>query len=195
MCFQDLAIMRAMPNLHVYSPADVYELRAMMKRMVQDKQPTYMQLVRPKTEPVFDESVTFEPGKAVTVIEGNDVTLISTGYMTKFAKAVAEQLAGEGIGVELLHCPSVKPLDAEAVVASAQKTGGVVTVENQNILGGLGGAVCEVLCDRHPVPVKRLGVPDQFGEVASEEYLFEKHGFGPTHIADACRAMSKRNKA
>lgn len=192
MSFQDLAIMRVMPNMHVYSPADVYELKAVLKRMARDDQPTYMQLVRPKTEAIFDETVTFEPGRAIRLAEGENVTLITTGYMTQFAKAVAEELAGEGVAVDLLHSPSVKPLDEEAIIASARKTGGVVTVENQNILGGLGGAVCEVLSEHCPVPVKRLGVPDQFGEVASENYLFEKHGFGPTHIAAACRAMTER---
>lgn len=192
MCFQDLAIMRAMPNMHVYSPADAYELQAMMRRMAEDKQPTYMQLVRPVVPAVFDASITFEPGKAVKVAEGNDVTLISTGYMTHIARDIAELLAAEGIGVELLHCPSVKPIDKDAIIASARNTGCVVTVENQNILGGLGGAVCEVLSEHYPVPVKRLGVPDAFGEVATEQYLFDKHGFGPKHIAQACREMKER---
>ena len=190
MCFQDMAIMRAMPNMHVYSPCDVYELRAVLKHMVAAKQPTYMQLVRPKTGQVFDESCTFDPEKAVVVRQGADVTLVSTGYMTQFTPKVADDLAGEGVSVELLHYPSVKPFDAETLVASAKKTGGVVTVENQNIVGGLGSAVCEVLSEQLPTPVKRLGVPDQFGEVASENYLFEKHKFGPSHIAEACRRMA-----
>ncbi len=194
MCFQDLAIMRVMPNLHAYSPCDVYELRAVMRYAAANTQPTYMQLVRPKVGGVFDESYSFDPNRAVTLREGSDVTLVSTGYMTQFAVKVVAQLAAEGIDVELLHYPSVKPFDEQALVASARKTGGVVTVENQSIIGGLGGAVCEVLGERHPTPVKRLGVPDQFGEVASEDYLFEKHGFGPKHIAAACRAMARRAK-
>jgi transketolase len=193
MCFQDLAIMRAMPNMHVYSPADVYELRAVMCHMAREDQPTYMQLVRPKVGKVFDEDIAFDPNQAVIVREGSDVTLVSTGYMTQFTPEVAETLAEEGISAELLHYPSVKPFDADTLVASARKTGGVVTVENQSILGGLGGAVCEVLSERLPTRVKRLGVPDQFGEVASEEYLFEKHGFGPKHIAQACRVMAEQN--
>ena len=90
----------------------------------------------------------------------------------------AEQLAKDGIKADVLHYPSVKPFDAATLVASARKTGGVVTVENQSILGGLGGAVCEILSEQHPVRVKRLGIPDKFGEVATEDYLFEKHGFG-----------------
>jgi transketolase len=175
--------------MHVYSPCDVYELRSMMKHMAASDRPVYMQLVRPKLDAVFDEDYSFDPLKAVVLREGTDVTLVSTGYMTQFTPGVADALAEEGISVELLHYPSVKPFDADTLVASARKTGGVVTVENQSILGGLGGAVCEVLSEQCPTPVKRLGVPDQFGEVASEDYLFEKHGFGPKHIADACRAM------
>mgnify|MGYP001551815398 CR=1 FL=1 len=195
MDFQDMAIMRVMPNLHVYSPADVYELRAMMRHMARTKQPTYMQLVRTKVDKVFGPDCTFAPGKAVRVREGADVTLVSTGYMTQFAAEVADILAAEGITVDLLHCPSVKPLDNEAVITSAAKTGAVVTVENQSIIGGLGGAVCEVLAENRPTPVKRLGIPDQFGEVATEQYLFDKHGFGPAHIAAACRDMAKKGAA
>ena len=191
MCFQDLAIMRAMPNLRVYSPCDVYELRAVLRYMAGSPHPEYMQLVRSKLAPVFDESYgEFDPGKAVLLRPGSDVTLVSTGYMTQFAVGVVRDLEKEGVSVELLHYPSVKPFDAETLVRSAEKNGAVVTVENQSIIGGLGGAVCEILSERCPVPVKRLGVPDRFGEVASEKYLFEKHGFGPGHIAAACRALA-----
>ena len=190
MCFQDLAIMRAMPNMHVYSPCDVYELRAAMRHMASNVQPTYMQLIRPVMGQVFDDNVTFDPNRAVVMREGKDVTLVSTGYMTQFTPKAAEDLAAEGLNVELLHYPSVKPFDAETLIASAKKTGAVVTVENQSIIGGLGGAVCEVLSENCPTPVKRLGVPDQFGEVATEQYLFDKHRFGPKHIAQACREMA-----
>jgi transketolase len=115
--------------------------------------------------------------------------------MTQFAVAVVDELKPQGVSVELLHYPSVKPFDAATLVASAQKTRGVVTVENQNIIGGLGGAVCEVLSEQCPTRVKRLGVPNQFGEVASEQYLFDKHGFGPKHIANACRSMAAERKS
>jgi len=189
MCFQDLAIMRAMPNLHVYSPCDVYELKSMMHYMAQDEQPTYMQLVRPVLKPIFDDLYKFNPNKAVKISEGSDVTLISTGYMTQFTPQVVKELAVEGIKVELLHYPSIKPFDAATLIASAKKTGAVVVVENQNIIGGLGGAVCETLSEQCPTKVKRLGVPDKFGEVATEQYLFDKHGFGPEQIKVACRTI------
>ena len=103
-----------------------------------------------------------------------------------------DQLDQEGIAVDLLHYPSVKPFDAPTLIDSARRTGAVVTVENQNIVGGLGSAVCEILSEHHPVRVKRLGIPDQFGEVADQDYLFAKHGFGPAHIAGACRQILGR---
>ncbi|MFA6562564.1 MAG: transketolase C-terminal domain-containing protein [Verrucomicrobiia bacterium] len=194
MCFQDLAIMRAMPNMHVYSPCDALELRSVMRYMAASRQPTYMQLIRSKVPKIFDAEHAFDPNKAVVLREGRDVTLVSTGYMTQFAVAVVDELARAGVSVELLHYPSVKPFDAATLVASAQKTRGVVTVENQNIIGGLGGAACEVLSEQCPTRVKRLGVPNQFGEVASEQYLFDKHGFGPKQIADACRRIAAERK-
>jgi transketolase len=190
MCFQDLAIMRAMPNLHVYSPADANELRAVMFHMADHHQPTYMQLVRPKMPKLFDENCRFDPQRAVRLHEGADVTLVSTGFMTRFALDAARELSAEGLKVDLLHYPSVKPFDAQALIESARRTGAVVTVENQNIIGGLGSAACEVLSEQHPVRVKRLGIPDRFGEVADQDYLFDKHGFGPKHIAKACRELA-----
>jgi transketolase len=191
MCFQDLAIMRAMPNMHVYSPADANELRAVMFHMAAHRQPTYMQLVRLKMPKLFDDGCRFDPLKAQRLHEGADVTLVATGFMTRFALDAARELEGQGLGVDLLHYPSVKPFDPETLIDSARKTGAVVTVENQSIVGGLGSAVCEVLSERHPVRVKRLGVPDRFGEVADQDYLFNKHGFGPQHIAQACRDLAR----
>ena len=194
MCFQDLAIMRAMPNMQVFSPCDAYELRSIMHYMTKTFGGMYLQLIRLKMPAVFDATYQFQPEKAVRLVEGQDVTLISTGYMTHFALSAAKELASEGISVDLLHCPSVKPLPVEDIVASAQKTGAVVTVENQNIVGGLGSAVCETLSERCPVKIKRLGVPDEFGEVATENYLFNKHGFGKTHIVDTCQEIVKSKR-
>jgi transketolase len=184
--------MRVMPNMVVLSPCDCYELRACLHWMAAHQGPVYMQMIRMKQPAVFDHSYRFDPGQAVKLREGQDVTLVSTGYMTPFALQAADELAAEGVAVELLHYPSLKPFDASSLVQSAEKTGGVVTVENQSILGGLGGAVCEVLSEELPTPVRRLGVPDRFGEVASEAYLFEKHGFGVAHIKEACRQQGRR---
>jgi transketolase len=192
MCFQDLAIMRAMPNMHVYSPCDALELRSVLRYMAATRQPTYMQLIRHRVAPIFETEPAFDPQRAVCLRDGDDVTLVSTGYMTQFALPVADALRQAGVSVELLHYPSVKPFDAATLVASARKTRAVVTVENQSILGGLGGAVCEILAEQCPTRVVRLGVPDQFGEVASEDYLLDKHAFGVEHIKAACREAAVR---
>jgi transketolase len=190
MCFQDLAIMRAMPNMHIYSPADANELRSVMFYMADSKQPTYMQLVRLKMPKLFEDGCSFDPHQAKRLREGKDVTLVATGFMTRFALDVVRQLEKEAITVDLLHYPSVKPFDSKILIDSAKRTGAVVSVENQNIVGGLGSAVCEVLSENHPVRVKRLGIPDQFGEVADQDYLFSKHRFGPEHIAQVCRELA-----
>ena len=190
MCFQDLAIMRAMPNMIVLSPCDCFELRECIRWAAAHEGPVYMQLIRMLQPKVFDASHAFNPEMAVHLREGSDVTLVSTGYMTPFALRAADELASEGLRVDLMHYPSVKPFDAKSLVGSAAKTGSVVTVENQSVIGGLGGAVCEVLSEQLPTPVKRLGVPDRFGEVATEGYLFTKHGLGLDCIKDACRRMA-----
>ena len=191
MCFQDLAIMRAMPNMQVFSPCDAYELRSVMHYMAENYGGMYLQLLRQTLPAIFDETYRFDPKKAYRLIEGDAVTVVSTGYMTHFALQAVRELQAEGLAAELLHCPSVKPFPAEDVIASAKKTGAVVTVENQNIIGGLGGAVCEVLSESCPTRVKRLGVPDQFGEIATEQYLFDKHCFGKEHIKNTCRKMAQ----
>jgi transketolase len=192
MCFLDLALMRTMPNMHVYSAADAYELRAAMRYMAKTKQPTYLQVIRFEMPGIFDDSYVFDPNKAKLMREGADVTLVTTGYMLPFVLDAADKLAKDGVKADVLHYPSVKPFDAATLVSSARKTGGVVTVENQSILGGLGAAVCEILSEQHPVRVKRLGIPDRFGETATADYLFEKHGFGVTHIVAAAKSMAAK---
>ncbi|MDR1493709.1 MAG: hypothetical protein LBT05_13460 [Planctomycetaceae bacterium] len=191
MCFQDIAIMRAMPNMQVFTPCDAYETRSVLHYMAENYGGMYMQLLRQQLPAVFDESYQFQPGKARKLRDGNHVTLVSSGYMTHFALKAADELAKEGIGVDLLHCPSIKPFPEDDLIESVRKTNAAATVENQNIIGGLGGAVCETLSERYPVRVKRLGVPDRFGEIATEEYLFEKHGFGTEHIKQSCRELAR----
>ena len=187
MCFQDLAIMRAMPNMVVLSPCDCYELRACVRWAAEYVGPVYMQMIRMLQPQVFDDDYVLRPDRAVRLREGDDATLVSTGWMTPFALQAADELAGEGVSVDLLHYVCVKPFDADTLVESAGRTGHVVTVENQSVIGGLGGAVCETLCERLPTPVRRLGVPDVFGEVASDEYLLSKYGMSVEDIKAACR--------
>jgi transketolase len=192
MCFQDLAIMRAMPNMQVFCPADCYELRAVLRYMASTPKPAYMQLVRETLPKIFDETYEFDPLKARTLCEGADITLVSTGLATKLVRDAYPLLETEGICIDHLHYPSVKPFDVSTLVESVKKTGTVLTVENQNVVGGLGGAVCEVLAETHPAPVKRLGVPDRFGEVGALDYLVEALGFGVSHIVGACRDIASK---
>jgi transketolase len=192
MCLQDLAIMRAMPNMHVYSPCDTYELRAVMRYMAKEKQPTYLQMMREKYPAVFDDSVTFDPAKAKLLREGSDLTIVTTGYTTQLLKKTWAMLDEAGVKFEHLHYPSVKPFDSDAVVKSAKKTGAVLTVETQTVIGGLGGAVCETLSELYPVPVKRLGAQDRFGEVGNIDYLAEAMGFSPKQIVETAVGMKKK---
>ena len=189
MCFQDLAIMRAMPNMRVYCPADVYELRSTVRYMAASKKPEYMQLIREIKPAIFDESYEFDPHQARVLDEGSDVTVVTTGLTTIFAREAIATLKQEGIQAEHIHYPSVKPFDVETLLASVKKTNAVVTAENQNVIGGLGGAVCEVLAEHHPAKVKRLGAQDRFGEVGDVPYLSETLGFSAKDIANACREM------
>ncbi len=185
MCFQDLAIMRAMPNMIVLSPCDVYELKSCLKWMAEIDKPVYLQLIRTKNPAIFNENYKFSFYKAIKLNTGNKATIVSTGYMTKFVVEAVKILKEKNVDVTHLHYPCVKPFDAETLIESAKQTGFVVTVENQNIIGGLGSAVCEVLSENFPTKVKRLGIPDKFGEIATEEYLFAKHEFGVKHIVNA----------
>lgn len=187
MCFQDLAIMRVMPRITVFSPCDVYELASCVRWMAENEGPMYMQMIRPVQPQIFDHDYEFDPETAVQMHEGDAATLVSTGWTTQFAKQAAEELAEEGVDVDHFHYASIKPFDDESLLESAERTGNVVTVENQSVIGGLGGAVCEVLSENLPTPVKRLGVHDQFGEVATEEYLLNKHEMNISHIKQACR--------
>jgi transketolase len=191
MCFQDLAIMRAMPNMRVYCPADVYELRSMVRYMAASQKPEYMQLIREVHRPIFDEGYEFDPYKARVLTDGSDVTLVTTGLTTQFAIEPVKSLHQDGIQVEHIHYPSVKPFDVNTLLESVKKTGIVVTAENQNVIGGLGGAICEVLAENYPVKVKRLGAQDRFGEVGDVPYLSETLGFSAKDIAAACREMKE----
>jgi transketolase len=189
MCFQDLAIMRAMPNMRVYCPADVYELRSMVKYMAASKKPEYMQLIREVHPPIFDDSYEFDPHQARVLDQGSDVTVVTTGLTTIFAREAVAILKKENIHAEHIHYPSVKPFDVDTLLESVKKTKAVVTAENQSVIGGLGGAVCEVLAEHYPAKVKRLGVQDRFGEVGDVAYLTETLGFSAQDIARACREM------
>ena len=184
----DLAIMRAMPNLTVYVPCDATETFAIMEYLVEHPGPAYMRAHR-KTNPVILDRSTyrFEPGKAVELQEGQDVTVIACGIMVPRAVEASRILADEGVSVRLVNMSSIKPLDEETILRAATETGAIVTAENHSVLGGLGSAVAEVVTSHCPVPVKRVGIHDTFGEVGPTDWLAERYNIAASDIARAAR--------
>jgi len=187
--FDDVAIMRAMANMVVVAPADEVETRQAIKAITDFDGPVYLRLTRPETPILFDDTYHFELGKSTSIREGNDVTVFSTGTQTTRVVEAAQLLAADGIEAKLVHVPTIKPLDEEAIVAAAKETGFVVTAEEHTIIGGLGGAIAETLGDRYPVPVKRLGLADTFGESGPNDELLEKYGISVEKTAAAIRAL------
>ncbi len=182
--FDDVAIMRTLPHMLVLAPADETEARQAIRAVAGVEAPAYMQITREPSAVLFGPDYRFRLGRAVTLRHGGDAAIISTGVQTTRVYEAAEILADRGIEVHLLHVPTIKPLDEAAVVAAAQATGLIVTVEEQSVLGGLGGAVAEVLGDRFPVPVKRLGIPDRYGESGPNEQLLDKYRLSPARVAE-----------
>ncbi len=189
---EDMAVMRALPNMTVLAPGDGVEIRKAVFAIASYDGPVYLRMTRDPSPVVFDDAYDFRIGRAALVREGSDVTVITTGIMVGRAVEAAEMLAAEDISVHLLHTHTVKPLDVPAVVAAAAKTGLVVTAEEHNIIGGLGGAVAETLGEHHPTPMKRVGVADVFGESAPNDELLQKYGLTAAHIAHAARSLLER---
>ncbi|MCJ7781815.1 MAG: transketolase family protein, partial [Acidimicrobiia bacterium] len=185
--FDDVSIMRAMANMTVVAPADEVETRSALKAIIEYDGPVYFRLTRSDSPILFDDDYEFELGKAVTVREGTDVTVFSTGVQTARAYEAAEALALEGIGVHLVHVPTIKPLDVDAVVAAATKTGLVVTTEEHTIIGGLGGAIAEALAVNAPTPMILHGLQDVFGESGPDGALLDKYGISAKKTAAAIR--------
>jgi len=186
---QDAGIFRAMPNMTVISPGDGVEVRKAVFAAAEYGKPIYLRLTREATPVIFDDDYDFKIGKATVVREGTDVSILTTGIMLPRAVDAADALQSEGISAHILHVPTLKPLDEEAIVAAAQKTGRVVTAEEHTIIGGLGGAVAETLAENAPTPMKRVGVKDTFGESAPNDELLIKYGLTAGDIAQAARGL------
>ncbi len=185
----DLAIMRAMPGMVSVAPADAVEAAEALRWAAAHDGPCYVRLVRDATARLFDQSHAFTFGKAEIVREGRDVTLISTGSQTPRTFEAAEILAGDGIDAHVLHVATVKPLDTDGIVAAAARTGRVITVEEHTVLGGLGGAVAEVLGERHPVRVDRIGIQDCYVQSGPNEALLDIYGLSPRRVAEQVRRI------
>jgi transketolase len=186
---EDIAIMRCMPNMTVIAPADAEECRQAMKIATDLPGPVYFRLTRDPSPAVFEPAYRFELGKGVLLREGVDVAVLSTGVQTTRVLEAADLLAQDGIQATILHLPTIKPLDARAIVDAAERTGAVVTAEDHSILGGLGGAVAEVLSEQRPTRMRRVGIRDTFGESAPNDELLEKYGLTAKHVAKACRDL------
>ncbi len=180
---EDIALMRALPNMVVLAPCDSVETEKATLAMAKDKRPNYMRLAREATPIITTPAASFEIGRAYVLDKGSDVSLITTGTMTYHALVAAERLFKDGIDAEVVHVPTIKPLDKEVIVASARRTKAVITVEEGQIIGGLGGAIAELLSEEYPVPIKRLGMQDRFGESGQPEELLEHFGLTAKHIA------------
>ena len=168
---EDISLMRVLPNMVVIAPVDSLEAERATQAMARDPRPNYMRLAREATPIITTTDTPFEIGKARIYWHGEDITLISTGTMTYQAMVAAAKLAEQGIKAELIHVATIKPLDSETILRSVQKTGKVLTAEEGQINGGLGGAIAELLGENYPVPLKRVGMQDRFGESGEPEEL------------------------
>lgn len=189
---EDIAIMRAVPNMTVIVPADGTETEQVIRAAAEMKGPVYIRLGRLGLPVLFDENYKFEIGKAVTVRDGSDVTVIACGLMVGPALEAADQLAQENIKVRVVNMPTVKPVDHDAIVKAAKDTKAIVTAEEHNIIGGLGSAVAEVLTETVPVVQEMVGVKDTFGESGPPAELLEKYGLTAKDIVAAVKKVMER---
>ena len=176
-CNEDIALMRTIPGMTILNPADAVEARACVKAALDYEGPVYLRFGRAAVPVINDRpDYHFGMGKGVLLKEGNDVTIVATGIMVAAALEAAEKMETEGVSAEVINIHTIKPLDKDLIIKSARKTGKVVTAEEHTIIGGLGGAVCEALCEDYPVPVCRIGINDVFGESGSAGALLVKYG-------------------
>ena len=188
---EDLALMRAIPGMTVVNPCDAHEMRQAVEALILHKGPAYLRMCRYASETVTDAipGYRFELGKGVTLRDGGDLAIVATGIMVQAALGAAELLEQEGISARVIDIHTVKPLDVELIVQAARETGAILTVEEASVVGGLGGAVAELLSERCPVPVLRHGVPDVFGRSGTAAQLLEYFGLTPEGVAGAAKRL------
>ncbi len=192
-CLEDLALMRAIPGMVVLNPSDHYEMQAAVKAAAAYVGPVYLRLSRLAVESFNNsDDYRFEIGKGVTLRGGKDITVIATGLMVSRALQAVKELEKEGIDARLINLHTLKPIDRELIVRAARETGKIVTVEEHNVIGGLGDAVCAVLCEEYPAPVVKIGVNDRFGHSGPAADLLEKFGLCASHIAEVVRRELKK---
>ena len=194
---EDIAIMRAMPNMHVIIPSDSVTVSKLTWIIAQQYGPYYMRMARSKVPIIYDEAQEFEIGKGITLRDGSDCTITACGITVKMALDAADQLKQEGISCRVIDCFTIKPIDREILEKAARETGGIVTCEEHNIMAGFGSAVSEVVSESYPVPVKRIGAQDMFGESARDNeisLLLEKHGITSINIANTVKEIRSKKQ-
>ena len=191
-CNEDVALMRTIPGMTVVVPSDDVEAKAAVRAAIEMEGPVYLRFGRAAVPVINDRpDYKFEIGKGVLLREGTDVTIIASGITVSSALEAAEMLAADGISAEVINIHTIKPLDEELVLASANKTGKVVTAEEHTVIGGLGSAVCDCLSEKHPTPVLRIGMQDVFGESGSANALVEKYGLDGKGIYEKTKEFVK----
>ena len=188
---QDIAIMRAMPDMTVLAPADAIEGEAIIRWATDFQGPVYLRLARDASPNLFDESYSFVPGKTISLREGSDVLLISTGPQSLRCVEAAKLLEADGISAGVLHLPSIKPINKEEVVSASEKAKLVITVEEHTIYGGLGGLVAEILSEASPRKVVRFGIEDRWGESAPNDYLLDVFKMSPARLSERVKTLVK----
>ena len=187
-CNEDVALMRTVPGMTVVVPSDDVEAKAAVRAAIEFEGPVYLRFGRAAVPVINDrEDYKFELGKGVLLREGKDVTIIASGITVASALEAAQKLEADGISAEVINIHTIKPLDEELVVASAKKTGKVVTAEEHSVIGGLGSAVCDCLCEKCPTPVLKIGMQDVFGESGSAGALVEKYGLDGKGIYESVK--------
>ena len=193
MPFEDMSIMRAIPHMVCFEPTDATMLEKALPEIIDYPGAVYIRMFRKKAEKIYDDGLEFKLGKAVTLKDGGDVTLIASGLMVARALTAADELKEAGIDARVLNIHTWKPIDEDAIVSAAKDTGAIVTCENHTTAGGLGSAVAEVAAEKCPVPMEFVGVKNSFGEVGKEAYLSEKFGLTVSDIvAAAKRAVARK---
>ena len=191
-CNEDVALMRTIPGMTVIVPSDDVEAKAAVRAAIEMNGPVYLRFGRAAVPVINDKpDYKFEVGKGVLLREGKDVTIIASGITVASALEAAEMLAADGIDAEVINIHTIKPLDEELVLASAKKTGKVVTAEEHTVIGGLGSAVCDCLSEKHPTPVLRIGMQDTFGESGPANALVEKYGLDGKGIYEKVKGFVK----
>ena len=187
-CLEDIALMRTIPGMTIINPADAVEARAAVEAALNINGPVYLRFGRMAVPVINDADYKFELGKGVTMADGKDVTIVATGIMVDMALQAAKLLANDGISAKVINIHTIKPLDKEIIIDAAKVTGAIVTAEEHNVIGGLGSAVAEAVCEACPVPVLKVGVEDKYGHSGKVPPLLEMYGLTVANIVEKAKA-------